>query len=471
MKFCFSNEVIKRASGFICLMIISICLVLASTPVLSQNEKWVVFNTTNSDLPDNHVLSLAIDSYNNKWIGTKFSGLVKFDGKDWKIFMPDSAILFPPLLKKEPEKRFTSENHAEKTFYSKTAMTLGPQFNAFYDLAIDANDTKWIGSKIGGLIRFDGTEWKVFNQANSGMPDDYAWSVALEANGAKWIGTKKGGVVKFDGKNWTVFDKNNSGLPDNDVCSIAIEKKGNIWIGTSNGLAKFDGKNWTVYHTGNSGLPANAVWALAIDAKKNIWVGTQGGGMAKFDGTRWNAYNKSNSGLPENEIASLAIDDANNTIWIGTTNAGLAKFDGMRWTVFDTQNSALPQNNIKDLLIDNLGNKWIGTEMGLAIYREEGVLLTRSTEDFTLSHNYPNPFNAMTEFYFDIPRRTWVNVSIYNILGQLLQTLINEEYYPGRYYEQWDGLTQHGTPAPAGLYLYRVKTDFGARSRKMMLIR
>lgn len=473
MKNCFSTSATNRITRrwYVRIIAIGIMFLIAMPAALpGQNADWVVFDMSNSALPDNNVLSLAIDSYNNKWIGTKFGGLVKFDGEDWEIFMPDSAILFPPIFKKSGENLHASDR-AEKIFVAKNAMTSGPQFNAFYDLAIDANDTKWIGSKIGGLIRFNGVEWKVFNADNSGIPDNYAWSLALDEKGDKWIGTKKGGVTKFDGSKWIVYDQSNSALPDNDVCSVSIDKNGTKWIGTARGLAKFDGKNWTVYRTDNSRLPANTVWALANDHQNNIWIGTRGGGLAKFDGVNWKVYNRTNSNLPSNDISALAFEYSSNSVWIGTFDAGLINFNGLNWKVFDTLNSGLPQNNIKDMLIDNQGNKWIGTELGLAIYREDGVVLTKSKESFNLFQNYPNPFNAGTEFYFDIPRRTWVTVSIHNLIGQLVQTLANEEYYPGTYHAKWDGLTKDGRPAPGGLYVYRIKTDFGARSKKMILLR
>ena len=82
--------------------------------------------------------------------------------------------------------------------------------------------------------------------------------LAIDGSGNKWIGTWNGGLAKFDGTNWTVYNTSNSGLPDNAVCCIAIDGSGNKWIGTyDGGLAKFDGTNWTVYNTSNSGLPDN----------------------------------------------------------------------------------------------------------------------------------------------------------------------------------------------------------------------
>ena len=52
--------------------------------------------------------------------------------------------------------------------------------------------------------------------SNSGLPDNYVSSIAIDGSGNKWIGTW-GGLVKFDDTNWTVYNTSNSGLPDNYV--------------------------------------------------------------------------------------------------------------------------------------------------------------------------------------------------------------------------------------------------------------
>ncbi len=133
-----------------------------------------------------------------------------------------------------------------------------------------------------------------------------------------------GGLAKFDGVNWTVYNTSNSGLPSNDVLAIAIDGQRNKWIGTDRGLAKFDGARWTVYNTSNSGLPSNDVLAIAIDGQRNKWIGTDRG-LAKFDGARWTVYKTSNSGLPSDYVLAIAIDGQGNK-WIGTWGGGLAVY-------------------------------------------------------------------------------------------------------------------------------------------------
>ncbi|MFW6020189.1 MAG: T9SS type A sorting domain-containing protein [Bacteroidales bacterium] len=115
-------------------------------------------------------------------------------------------------------------------------------------------------------------------------PGNEVMDIAI-TEGNKWIGTWGGGVAKFDGTNWTVYNKSNSGLPDNKVAEIAIDGEGNKWLGTRDqGLVKFDGTNWTIYNESNSGLPKNYISSIAIDQEGNKWIGT-GGGVAVFNET------------------------------------------------------------------------------------------------------------------------------------------------------------------------------------------
>jgi ligand-binding sensor domain-containing protein len=74
------------------------------------------------------------------------------------------------------------------------------------------------------------------------LPNNYVYAIAIDGEGNKWIGTYGGGLAKFDGVNWTVYNTSNSGLPSVFVRAIAIDGQGNKWIGTDlGGLAKFDG--------------------------------------------------------------------------------------------------------------------------------------------------------------------------------------------------------------------------------------
>jgi len=85
---------------------------------------------------------------------------------------------------------------------------------------------------------------------------------------------------------------------------------------------------------------------------------------------------------------------------------------------------------------------------------------------FALLQNYPNPFNPLTTVLFDIPLRTRVNLVVYNLLGQLIATLVDEERGPGRYQIGWDA-----SSVASGVYLYRLTTNSTVHIRKMLVVK
>ena len=90
---------------------------------------------------------------------------------------------------------------------------------------------------------------------------------------------------------------------------------------------------------------------------------------------------------------------------------------------------------------------------------------------YKLKQNYPNPFNPSTRIYFEIPQAHQVKLVIYNMLGQKVRTLVNEDFNAGFHVVNWDGMDENGDVAPSGLYIYRIKAGDYMASRKMTLIK
>ena len=92
-------------------------------------------------------------------------------------------------------------------------------------------------------------------------------------------------------------------------------------------------------------------------------------------------------------------------------------------------------------------------------------------ETYMLSQNYPNPFNPTTIIGFGLPEQCQVVVSIYNILGQEVKTLIQGIQMPGYYQLVWDGTDKTGKVQASGMYIVRMQTKEYTKTRKMVLIR
>ena len=85
---------------------------------------------------------------------------------------------------------------------------------------------------------------------------------------------------------------------------------------------------------------------------------------------------------------------------------------------------------------------------------------------FSLDQNYPNPFNTTTSIAYTIPQTTHIILSVYDINGRLVETLVNQTQVPGKYSIEW-GIFSLGS----GVYFYRLQTEAFTQTRKMLLIK
>ena len=88
-----------------------------------------------------------------------------------------------------------------------------------------------------------------------------------------------------------------------------------------------------------------------------------------------------------------------------------------------------------------------------------------------MSQSYPNPFNPTTTIEFNLPKRSHVTVRVYNVLGQQVQNLVDQEFSAGNYKVTWDGSTADGGHASTGVYFYRIVTDDFTETKKMVLLK
>ena len=85
---------------------------------------------------------------------------------------------------------------------------------------------------------------------------------------------------------------------------------------------------------------------------------------------------------------------------------------------------------------------------------------------YKLDQNYPNPFNPTTTINFSIPRQSMVALKIFNILGQEVKTLVNENKAPGNY-----SINFNASNLSSGVYFYSIKTENYYQVKKMMLLK
>ena len=117
-----------------------------------------------------------------------------------------------------------------------------------------------------------------------------------------------------------------------------------------------------------------------------------------------------------------------------------------------------------------------GVNMGAFGVGCEPIILTVSNDailpiSFALHQNYPNPFNPVTTLRYNLPENSLVNITIYDMLGRQVKTLINQIQDVGYRSVIWDATNDYGKPVSAGIYLYQIQAGEYISTKKMVLLK
>jgi len=148
----------------------------------------------------------------------------------------------------------------------------------------------------------------------------------------------------------------------------------------------------------------------------------------------------------------------------------------------DIQNSETwpfdsPQYLLMNIAIEtSIASSFTETEMELDYVRVyEASILSSQAEtvpnDFNVIQNNPNPFNPVTTLRYKLPRESFVNITIYNMLGNLVNNLVSQKQIAGYKSVQWNATNNKGQPVPAGLYLYTIQAGEYRQTKKMILLK
>ena len=90
---------------------------------------------------------------------------------------------------------------------------------------------------------------------------------------------------------------------------------------------------------------------------------------------------------------------------------------------------------------------------------------------FVLGQNFPNPFNPVTTIRYELPDRKLVNISVYDMRGNLIKNLLKSIQSPGLKTVRWDATDNRGNMVSAGVYFYKIRTGSFIQTKKMILLK
>jgi photosystem II stability/assembly factor-like uncharacterized protein len=299
----------------------------------------------------------------------------------------------------------------------------------------------------------------------------------LNTGGGKLMKSTNGG------NNWSVIDTSSA---DGGIFYFTDVSNGWSIKGGQNPSPPFTikhttngGVNWAVQYTDNT---QGEFVAIQFTDLNNGWVAGRYRKILKTNngGTNWIQFN--NTGLIDSAYAKCMFFLNANTGWIGenyyvpppqqtplrvliyTSNGGNS------WT--QQIPSILSWNNtIFSIYFNDAQNGWFTAENGVIAHTtNSGIGIKHISSDvpsdYSLHQNFPNPFNPTTSILYELPKKGFVKLVIFDALGRELETLVKEKQSAGTY-----EATFNASQYSSGVYFYRLTTDGFSETKKMILLK
>ena len=136
-----------------------------------------------------------------------------------------------------------------------------------------------------------------------------------------------------------------------------------------------------------------------------------------------------------------------------------------------------PQYLLLNIAIEqNISANFTESDMEIDYVRiyETSILSTNNKmipTSFNLHQNFPNPFNPATTLYYDLPQDSFIKITIYDMLGNVVNNLVNSNQSSGYKSVKWDGTNGHGKHVSAGVYFYTIQVGVYRQTKKMILLK
>jgi ligand-binding sensor domain-containing protein/signal transduction histidine kinase len=317
------GNVAAMSCARIAVLALSFCALSASArgvsdpPINYTSRVWQM----QDGLPEQTVQAFAQTKDRYLWIGTT-GGLLRFDGVRLVLFDRDNTPAF-------------TENN-------------------IFGLTVTTDNTLWVATEGGGLIRYKDGVFRSFS-GKDGLLNDFVRTVYQDSKGQIWIGTDNG-LFQFRAGRIERVD-NSNGMPPIAVHAIHEDLQGRLWAGGSK-LLCLNGGTYQEFRLAGEGSQ-NRVKSITQTRDGTMWVGTIGGLYNMVSGADSFRKVKETSGT-----VRFLKETSDGTLWIGTIGHGIYKYWKHEFSQM-TAPESLPSNTVLNLFEDIESNIWVGTQAGM----------------------------------------------------------------------------------------------------------
>lgn len=307
-----------------------------------------------------------------------------------------------------------SINRPSDLYFENISIAQGLSQQSVLAMLKDRDGRLWFATQ-DGLNRYDGYQFTVFKHDSKNkysISDNYIWALLEDEAGIIWIGTRNGGLNRFDPRtekftSYRYSADNINSLGSDQVTALLLDRDNQLWVGTANGGLNLMDRNLGTFiryqhdPDDNSSIGGNAIKAIAQDEAGKLWLGLShapllhfpAAGLNQFDpvtgkAIRYRRDKQKADTLSGDNVTSIHIA-ANGIIWLGTYSNGMNRLDpetGIFKRYWRKDSELLGKNPRRVLKIveDEKNTLWIGASYsGLYEFNmdDESFYLHKSQQD------------------------------------------------------------------------------------------
>ncbi len=354
---------------------------------VGQGKTFVYFplqSLLSNRLSSKDVNFIVEDKSGHIWFGTRRSGVVKYEGKNFIHITEDEGLSFNGI--------------------------------ASNGMLIDSSGHLWIGTAGGGLNRLTTNYFQRFSKAE-GLADNFIRNVFRDSKDNLWFNSLRAINRYNDSLPHRSGDAGKAGLKKNIIQyplpfnrTIYEDKNGNLWFGLAGGLGKYDGKFF--YRFGRAeGISATEVRTILQDSRGHFWFGGNGGGLTRYEPAKEGKpaaffHFTENGDFFSGSVCSL--EDKSGNLWFGHSR-GITKYisskDGQSGS-FIHFTAAEGLGGISEILEGKNGDFWFASQSGLIRYQaskkgHSGIFTLFTTGQGLIS-------NSVTSIFEDKQGILWI---------------------------------------------------------------
>lgn len=393
----------------------------------------------------NTALGMAIDAEGNSYITGTFYGSVVVGGTT--LTSTANADIYVAKL-----------DSNGNWLWAKQAGGMG--FNRGNAISVDANGNSYVTGYFQSTASF-GTNQIV----SSGYADMFI--AKLDSNG-NWIWAKQVGSTGWDEGFGITTDANGNSFATGSFQHTV--NFGDITL-TSAGSAdtyitKLDSNgNWH-WVSQISGTSSSSGLGITVDASGNCYIAGSFGGTATLG-----SYTLTSFG--EYDIYAAKLDQNGSCLWM--KQAGSSDNDSAYCIAVDSMGNCYVTGmisstaNFDDISLPNTGG-WdiFMAKLSSGSSSEDSFLPSAS---IAALGNHPNPFSTQTTICYELKEPASIKIDVYNLKGQLVNTLVNDSKSTGRHNAVWNGRDMQGKDVANGVYFYTLTTGSHSSTRKLIVMK